>query len=220
MPILTLSLPERPHRAVQEEASARARETGARLGRRRVRMGPGAAAGVRSGSGSRARPAPPAPARAGHVVPSPPARWDPGGGPSASAAAGPRTAWGEGRGPAGRGPVGGARRRATAPGTADPQARARSPRPPAAFAAGSFPKSRSGWGRRTAEAAASRPQREAGPRAGRCALRDLLLARVRMPGVTEAGVRLALFTHRVKQYPVPAREMQTPEPRGVVLRCP
>ena len=146
MPILTLSLPERPHRAVQEEASARARETGARLGRRRVRMGPGAAAGVRSGSGSRARPAPPAHARAGHVVPSPPARWDPGGGPSASAAAGPRTAWGEGRGPAGRGPVGGARRRATAPGTADPQARARSPRPPAAFAAGSFPKAARGGG--------------------------------------------------------------------------
>lgn len=90
---------------------------------------------------------------------------------------------------------------------------------PSRLRSGLVSRSRSGWGRRTAEAAAARPRREAGPRAGRCALRDLLLARVQMPGVTEGGVRLALFTHRVKQYPVPAREMQTPEPRGVALRC-
>lgn len=72
-PGLTFSLPKGAHRAVQEEASARAREAGARLARGRVRKRPGGAAGARSGSGSRARPAPPAPARAGHVVPGPPA---------------------------------------------------------------------------------------------------------------------------------------------------
>lgn len=210
--------PERPHRAVQEEASARARETGARLGRRRVRMGPGAAAGCALELWE------PGTAPLRPRLPGPdtwclrrPARWDPGCGPSASAAAGPRTAWGEGQGPGRPGPVGGrggglllrGRPTARAP---DSVAQA-----PSRLRSGLVSRSRSGWGRRTAEAAASRPRRRPGQgrEGARCAAS--FSRACGCPGSLRWSPPRALHSPGEKQYPVPAREMQTPEPRGVAL---
>ncbi|XP_078297677.1 uncharacterized protein LOC144615068 [Panthera onca] len=172
-PNLTLSLPEGPHRAVQEEASTRAREAGARLGRGRARTGPGGAAGARSGSGSPARPAPPAPARAGHVVPRPPALWAPAAsGPRQPAwpQQGPRTLRGERRGPKGRAPGGGAPRRGRREGRTRgaPGACFRGSRPAGSVrvsgeqrvAPQALSRGRSGREQRTAEAPGRRPLRE------------------------------------------------------------
>lgn len=220
-PGLTLSLPEGAHRAVQEEASTRAREAGARLGRGRVRRRPGGAAGARSGSGSRARPAPQAPARAGHVVPRPPAL-------SVPAAPGPqqpvrppqklRTSWGEGRGPKGSAPGGGAPRRGRREGRAREARRAqgtcfRGSRPAGSVRASRdervvsqlFPGATWGRGRRTAEAPVPAGWGK-GLRAGGSAC---AIPFSRPPGSRSsfdpgAGVRLAVFTHPSKQYPVPA----------------